>query len=135
VSGFTFGPRPQCGGARRPTRSGTVGLGQTSKWLGWPTAERPTSHGAGERALPRGHRARRGVVAHCPPAARLPRWKMSAGVITDVERWTCRARRQGHGLPEEVARRWGGGENSARRRGKPRRWSALPRGTPAALQE
>jgi hypothetical protein len=41
---------------------------------------------------------------------------MSTGVSTDVEWWTCQARRQGWGLTEEVARRWGGGEISAQRR-------------------
>jgi hypothetical protein len=40
---------------------------------------------------------------------------MSAGISTDVERGTCRARSQGRGLTKELARRWGGRENSGRR--------------------
>jgi hypothetical protein len=40
VPGYTFGPRPQCGGAWRPSQSRTVGLGQLSKRPG-PTAIRP----------------------------------------------------------------------------------------------
>jgi hypothetical protein len=82
----------------------------------WP--RHPAAHDAGRRrvAFLRGHRARRGAVARCPPTARWPRWKVLAGVSTDVERWTCRARRQGRGLTEEVAQWWGGRENLARRR-------------------
>jgi hypothetical protein len=92
-----------------PARSGTVGLDQPSKQHVRPAAERPMTHGAGERVLLCG-------AARCSSAARWPRWKMSAGVSTDAERWTCRARSQGWGLTEEVARWWGGGENSTRRR-------------------
>jgi hypothetical protein len=41
---------------------------------------------------------------------------MMAGVSTDVERRMCRARNQGWGLIEEVARRWDGRETSAQQR-------------------
>jgi hypothetical protein len=37
-------------------------------------------------------------------------------VSTDIERRTCHTRSQGWGLTEEVARRWGGRETSARQR-------------------
>jgi hypothetical protein len=123
VSGFTFVPWPQCGGAWQPAHFPTYGLLGPAQ-LAWanrqsgstdlqPSGLRPTASGAGEQALLCGHHARRGVAARCPPATRWPRGKKSVGVSTDVERWTCCARRQGRGLTEEVAQRWGGGENSA----------------------
>jgi hypothetical protein len=54
-----------------------------------PSSLRPTAPGAGEPPLPRGHLTRRDAVAWCPMAARWPRRKMSAGVSTVVEWWTC----------------------------------------------
>jgi hypothetical protein len=99
--------------AARPARFGTIRLVQLSKRPGRPAAERPTGQGTGCRRACAPTRSPYAGAAWCVPPARWPRWKTTAGVSTNVEQRTWRARSQGWGLTEEVAQRWGGGETSA----------------------
>jgi hypothetical protein len=140
VPGFASSPRTQPTGHGSLPHAPGRKAGWASAWRPGPARERSTC----QRGITRAGHARgvitargRGMVAWCPSVARWPRWKATAGVSTDVERRSCRARSHGWGLTGGCAT-VGVAERprciSGRRRRKSGRWPALPQGMPAALR-